>query len=111
MTEIKHFIQDKKPQVLGIIESELFKTTSTANRAAKYTTEDVIDKLSIEGYKLILPASWEQHGIEQIIMYVSEDLKYKTKPPVAGSEDLPTITVEIGIGRETKTTIHLFYRE
>ena len=63
----------------------------------------MIEKLSIEGYSLILPASWERHGIARVIMYVNDDLNYKRKNTAA--------KYEVGMGRDKKTTVQLYYRE
>ena len=44
-------------------------------------------------------------------MYVNDDLNYKRKNTAAKYDDLPVITVEVGVGREKKTTVQLLFQE
>ena len=44
-------------------------------------------------------------------MLSKDDLKVTEKVTPREFSDLPTITCEIGIGREKKTTVNFFYRE
>ena len=61
--------------------------------------------------KFVLPETWYSHGHARLLLYVSNDIKYETKTPANDFKDLPTITLEIGLGRATKTTVHYYYRE
>ena len=42
---------------------------------------------------------------------MSQDVKYTTKLLNSDFDHLPTITLEVGLGRATKTTVHYYYRE
>ena len=46
-----------------------------------------------------------------ILAYISDELNYKRTPTDQTIVDLPNITLEIGLGREKKTIINIFYRE
>ena len=66
--------------------------------------------MHIEGYKIELPDTWEEHGQCRILVYVKDDVNYK-RQRMTSDTDLPNITLEIGLGREKKTVINYFYRE
>ena len=108
--EIQQFIDQKKPQCFGIIESDLFSTKSDSNRK-KYTTAQVHEKLGIDGYRLELPSSWETYGQARILCYVSNDIKYKRKYINDDNNHIPSITLTVGNGRATQTIVHYYYRE
>ena len=108
--EIQQFIESKRPHCFGIIESDLFGQNCLIDRV-KYTTEEIQEKLKIKGYKLELPSSWNTYGQARIICYVSEDIKYNRKFIGDGNDHIPTITLEIGLGKATKTIVHYYYRE
>ena len=111
LNEIKQFVESKKPHCFGIIESDLFSPESNVNRIRKYTTNEIKEKLKIDGYKIELPKTWDIHGQARLICYVSEDLKYSRKYFDPTFNHIPSITLEIGLGRATKTTVHYYYRE
>ena len=111
LNEIKQFIEAKRPHCFGVIESDFYSTSSNVNRAKKYTTEEIREKLRIDGYKIEFPKTWEIHGQARLICYVSDDIKYSRKHFDNNFNDIPSITLEIGIGRATRTTVHYYYRE
>ena len=43
--------------------------------------------------------------------YFSEEIKFKRKHLNDGLTDIPSIALEVGLGRATKTTVHYYYRE
>ena len=104
-------LKKNKPHVFGVIESDLYSPDSTRNRNTKLSTEELKEQLKIEGYNIELPETWRVHGQARVLAYVSENLVYKVKPPDPNISDLPNITLEIGLGREKKTVINIFYRE
>ena len=55
LNEIKQFVETKKPHCFGIIESDLFSPQSNVNRVRKFTTNEIKEKLKIDGYKIELP--------------------------------------------------------
>ena len=109
--EIKQFIETKKPHCYCIIESDFYGHNSPLNRFRKYTTEEIREKLKINGYRIEFPQTWESHGQARLICYVSEDIKYTRKHFDPRFNNIPSITLEIGLGRATRTTVHYYYRE
>ena len=77
----------------------------------KLTTQGILCNLQIEGYRIILPKTWQYHNQARIILFAKDDLKVTEKVTPREFSDLPTITCEIGVGREKKTTVNFFYRE
>ena len=98
-------LQNLRPHCFGIIESDLFGQNCQKDRV-KYTSEEIQEKFKIQGYKLELPSSWNTYGQARIICYVSEDIKYNRKFIRDGNDHIPTITLEIGLGKATKTIVH-----
>ena len=80
-------------------------------RLKPLTDKEIEKNLKIENYKIILPQSWQHHGQARVLLYVREDINLKVKPLARGNTDLPSISCEIGVGREKKTRVHFFYRE
>ena len=111
LTEIKLFIEEKKPHLLGIIESDIHGLNSRANRRTTFTTEEIHEKLKIDGYSIHLPDTWEAHHQARLIVYIKDEIKVKTKVLPVENNDLPTITFEIGLGREKKSLVNFYYRE
>ena len=108
--EIKQFIQLRKPHCFAVIETDFYGHQSALNRR-KYSTAEIREKLKIDGYKIEFPSTWDTHGQARLICYVSEDIKYSRKQLNDGLDHIPSITLEIGLGRATKTTVHYYYRE
>ena len=65
----------------------------------------------MDGYKIEFPNSWNTHGQARLICYVSEEIKCTRKVLSSDFDHLPTITLEIGLGKATTTTVHYYYRE
>ena len=102
-----NFLQRKKPHCFGVIESDLFSHRSQTNRV-KYTTAELREILKVDGYKIEFPTSWEIYGQARLICYVSEEVKCTRKYLTASYDYLPTITLEIGLGKAMKTTVHYY---
>ena len=85
-------------------------TNSRVQRRSTYSTKEVLTKLHIDGYKIELPDTWDDFGQARILVYVRNDVNYKRQRMLQNT-DLPNITLEIGLGRETKTTVNYFYLE
>ena len=75
LTDIKTYVTKHSPHVFGIIESNLHGNNSLINKNKKYSTEEVKQKLNIEGYSLILPSSWSSHGQARVVAYVKDDIR------------------------------------
>ena len=106
--EIKKFVESKKPHCFAIIESDFFSPQSDANRARKYTANEINENLKIDGYKIEFPKTWNIHGQARLICYVSEEIKYTRKYFDQTFDHIPSITLEIGLGRATKTIVHYY---
>ena len=110
--DIKMFIQSYSPHLLAIIESDLHGPNTTAtNRRTVFSTQEIRDKLNIEGYNIEFPSSWVAHDQARLIVFVSDKIKAKRRELPATDSDLPSLTFEIGLGREKKTLVNFYYRE
>ena len=111
LAEIKQFVELKKPHCFAIIESDIYSPQSPITRHRKYSTAEVREKLKIDGYSIEFPSTWEAHGQARLICYVSDQIKYKRKKLNDGLSHIPSITLEVGLGKATTTTVHYYYRE
>ena len=109
-SEIKSFLSNHRPHVFGIVECDIHSRLSRLSRQATFDTEQVLTNLKIEGYTLELPDTWYQYGQARLIVYVSNEISYKIYNPHF-SNDLPNISLEVGLGKERKTLLNYFYRE
>ena len=111
LVEIKQFIESKKPHCFAVIEADIYGLQCQKERHRKYSTAEIKEKLKIDGYKIEFPATWDTHGQARLICYESDELKYKRKSLNHGLDHIPSITLEVGTGKATKTTVHYYYRE
>ena len=111
LVDIKTYVQKHSPHVLGVIESDIHSWEYQTNRTTRYSTSEVKEKLKIEGYDILFPDTWVEHGQARLIVYVSEHVQYKRRVVGALYRDLPHVTLEIGLGKERKTLVNIFYRE
>ena len=109
--DIKLHLQKHQLDIFGVLECDLHSDESRLIRKSKLTTSEAMSKLYIEGYKLILPLSWQQHGLARVILYVKESINVGVIRLSNSDSDLATISVEISKGNEKKTNINIFYRE
>ena len=63
-------------------------------------TEDIIKKLSIDGYHIEFPASWEKHGVARVLVFVSDEIRAVRQELSPDDSDLQSVTLQIGLGRE-----------
>ena len=111
LVDVKLFIQEHKPHIFCVIESDLHGPNSRTYRRNILTTETILDQLKIEGYSLHLPETWYKYDQARLVVYVNDDIKYKKISIDNNINDLPTMTFEVGLGREKKTVVNFFYRE
>ena len=111
LTDVKQFVQKHNPHLFGIIESDLHGLNSFTNNRKKFSSEEIQRKLHIDGYRLLLPSSWQRYGLARVMMYIKDEVHHKLIKVKAEDEDLQSMSVEIGLGKERKTIINLFYRE
>ena len=111
IVDVKEFLESNDLQLLCLIEADLHGVTSRVRRVKPLTGREIEKNLKIENYKIILPQSWQHHGQARVLLYVRDDINLKVKPLARGNTDLPSISCEIGVGREKKTRVNFFYRE
>ena len=63
--EVKQVIKQENPTICGLSECELLKQNIR------------VENLSIPGYDLLLPKSWDVHGFARVVMYVKKSFKYE----------------------------------
>ena len=110
MTDIKLFIQQHNPGLLGIVESDIHGAKSPGHRTTTFTTEEIMEKLFINGYSVYLPDTWFSNGQSRLIVYVRNDIRVIKRPNPDIIKDLPSITFEVGVGRERKSLVFLLLR-
>ena len=111
MIDVKQFLQRKNLHMLCIIEADFHGVASRYKRQKPLTTKDIHEQMQIPGYKIFLPKTWCEHGQARIIVFARDELNIKEKIIGRQNCDLPTITFEIGLGKEKKTIVNFFYRE
>ena len=77
--DIKLFIENQKPSLLGIIESDIHGVLSHSNRKKRFSKYDILDQLYIEGYSIILPDTWDSYIQARLIIYVRDGIKIKQR--------------------------------
>ena len=76
------------------------------------STQQLHEKLQIQGYKIFLPRSWETLGTARLIVYAKDDLKVKHLFPQDGCYDhIQNISLEVGYGRAKTHKCNFYYRE
>ena len=111
MTDIQSYLENHQLDLFGIVESDLHAATSRIYRANPLSTMDINSNLQIPGYRIILPQSWYTHGQARVIIFTKEGIKIKERKLRNEDSDLPSISLELGIGREKRTCFNIFYRE
>ena len=111
IVDVKDFLSANDLQILCLIEADLHGITSRVKRIKPITSREIEENLKVENYKTLLPQSWQAHGQARILLYVRDDINLKVKPLTRSDTDLPSVSCEIGVGREKKTRVNFFYRE
>ena len=111
MVEVRQFIESKNLHLLCLVESDLHSQFSRILKTNPVNTEDINKVLRVPGYKILLPKSWNIHRQARVLVFASEDLNINIRDVGVENSDLPTISCEIGFGREKKTIVNSFYRE
>ena len=111
MVEVKQFLERKNLHILCLVESDLHSHISRYIRRHPLNNEEIQNILGVPGYKIILPKSWQLHGQARILIFAKEELQVKIRNLGVEDSDLPTISCEIGLGREKKSIVNFFYRE
>ena len=77
----------------------------------RFSTEAVIKKLQVDGYNLKFPDSWEHHGVARVLIYISDEIRAVKQELPSTDFDLQSVTFQIGLGREKKPSVNIYYRE
>ena len=102
--ETLEFIKTYKVDMMALIETNLSEI--------KMSREVIHDKLSIPGFRLTLPRSWDVHGCARIIVIAKENIKAeKVKMDREDKGDMPTITMMVTDARKKKLYVNFCYRE
>ena len=112
--DLKVAINRHKPFLIGVSEVDLRRNDNNCDIFAtnNLTTEQLHQKLQIQGYKIFLPKSWETLGKARVIAYAKDDLKVThLYPQDQAYEHIQNITLEVGFGRSKTHFCNFYYRE
>ena len=98
MSEVRNFIKNEKPHILGISEAEL------------KTSHHCKDSLNVPGYDIILPKSWDTYGKARVIVYIKRSLSYDHLPELEHA-DVQSIWIRAGFKNTKKVYFSHQYRE
>ena len=76
-----------------------------------FSTHQVHEKFKIEGYKIILPASWMEDNKARIMVYANEEMNTKMRQPNLNETHIQSVLLEIGYGKSKTHLVNFFYRE
>ena len=79
VADIKQYLQKYQLHIMGIIESDIHAFTSRIKRRTPLSTQDIYDKLRIDGYQIVLPQSWYLHGQARLLLYIMNDINFIEK--------------------------------
>ena len=114
LEDVKTTINRHKPELIGISEIDLFRNENNLDMFAtnNLSTQQLHEKLQIQGYKIFLPRSWETLGTARLIVYAKDDLKVKHLfPQDACYDHIQNISLEVGYGRAKTHKCNFYYRE
>ena len=109
--DIQLFIKKQNPSLLCIIEADLHGINSPSQRKTIFTKREIEEYLHIPGYTIILPDTWLNFNQARLIVYVREHISVKKRENPDCIIDLPSITLEVGIGKERRSIVNFYYRE
>ena len=104
--DIKLFIENYKPHIFAIAEADLHGNNSVQSRRKSFKTEEIFEIFKVAGYSIILPDTWHIHGQARIIVFASDNINVSKRECPESIRDLPTITLEVGRGRERKFLVN-----
>ena len=98
MSEVKNLVQQEKPHILGISESELKRSHHS------------LDKLKVPGYDLLLPKSWDNQGHARLVVFIKKTLEYDHLDGLENA-DVQSIWLRAGFKNQSKIYFCHMYRE
>ena len=108
INDVKDFLRMNNLQVMCLIEADLHGMTSRIRRVNPITSKKIEENLKVENYKIILPQSRQAHGQARVLLYIRENINLKVKPLARENTDLPSVSCEIGVGKDKKTRVNFF---
>ena len=111
--DVRVFAARHKPHFLAVSEVDLKRNENKKNNddTNELSTDQVNDILKIDGYRIILPHSWEIHGKARIIVYANEEVAAKLKETNNDEDHLQNILLEVGFGKSKTHLVNFYYRE
>ena len=97
MTDIEIYLHRHQLYLFVIID--LHGLQSRISRRHPLSTKEVHEKLTIDGYSILLPQSWYIHHQARLIVFVKDGIQLKEKKLGAGDCDLPSMSFELGLGK------------
>ena len=92
VSKVKEFIEEHNLHLLCLVESGLHGPASRIRRRNPITTQGILSNLQIEGYRIILPKTWQHLNQAKLILFAKNDLKVTEKVTPREFSDLSTIT-------------------
>ena len=111
MVDVKNFLKNKKLHMLCLVEADLHSSIYRYKRSNSLNTREIHKQMEIPGYRIFLPKTWDDHGQARLLVYAKNELQVVQKNIGIQNNDLPTVTFEIGLGKEKKSLVNFFYRE
>ena len=113
LDDIKIAAGRHNPEVIGVSEVNFKRNESNNNDESNicFSTEQLMKRLEIPEYKVILPDSWEKHNVARVIVYVKDDLKVKVKHLDEDTDHIQSIMLELGYGKCRPHLFNFYYRE
>ena len=111
--DIRVFASRHKPHLMGISEVDLRRNENNIDDSKynDFSTEQAQEALKIEGYRLIFPSSWIQHGKARIIVYALDEIKTKIINDDPVNSHLQHVMLEVGFGKAKTHFVNFYYRE
>ena len=100
INKIEIILKEKRFDCLGITEANLKKTA-------------IMEKLSIEGYKMVCDKGIEHHAKQnsRVVAFVKEELSYDIVEGFMGGDMMPEIWIRLGHKGTKRTLVGFIYRE
>ena len=104
--DVQNYIFKHKPHLFCVTEADLHGPRSRILRRNTFSTDELVEKLHIPGYSLVLPDTWKTYDQARIVVFVSDNIKADVIPQNPNNHDLPLITFDVGLGRAKKTRVN-----
>ena len=111
--DVRVFAARHRPHFIAVSEVDLKRNENNKNddNSNELSTEQVHDKLRINGYKIILPHSWLIHNKARILVYANDEIKANLKKVKDDENHLQNVLLEVGFGKSKTHFVNFYYRE